>query len=105
MATAAAEEAPGKGIMEVQKVTGSSGPAQPKSLDGLPSDIRYIRQRPVLKDKPPTLEPVVSLRSSKAGDLASKKAAEKPENAGKQSSKEDLHFHLEIISGSLTNEK
>ena len=38
---AAAEEAPGKGsvdgIMEVQEVTESSGPLQPKSLNGLAS--------------------------------------------------------------------
>ena len=44
----------------------------------------------------------VNLDSSKAGYLASKLAAE---IEGKHSSKEDLHFHLEIISGSLTNEK
>ena len=44
----------------------------------------------------------VNLDSSTDGYLASKHAAE---IAGKHCSKEDLHFHLEITSGSSTNEK
>ncbi|KAJ6354696.1 hypothetical protein OIU77_005324 [Salix suchowensis] len=108
-AAAEEEEAPGKGsvdgIMEVQEVTESSGPLQPKSLNGLASAYNSaFRHRHGFKEKS-KLEQVVievNLDSSKAGYLASKLAAE---IEGKHSSKEDLHFHLEIISGSLTNEK
>lgn len=74
----AAEEAQGKGlvdgIMEVQDVTESSGPLQPKSLNGLAS---AFRQRFGFKEKS-KLEQVVievNLDSSKAGYLALKLAA------------------------------
>ncbi|KAG5225238.1 disease resistance protein [Salix suchowensis] len=80
---AAAEEAPGKGsvdgIMEVQEVTESSGPLQPKSLNGLASAYNSaFRHRHGFKEKS-KLEQVVievNLDSSKAGYLASKLAAE-----------------------------
>ncbi|KAJ6287714.1 hypothetical protein OIU77_002443 [Salix suchowensis] len=53
-ATAEEEEAQGKGlvdgIMEVQKVTESSGPLQPKSFNGLASAITF-RQRHGFKEK------------------------------------------------------
>ncbi|KAF9662101.1 hypothetical protein SADUNF_Sadunf18G0018300 [Salix dunnii] len=82
-ATAAAEEAQGKGsvdgIMEVQEVTESSGPLQPKSLNRLASAYNSaFRQRRRSKEKS-KLEQVViqvDLDSSKAGYLASKLAAE-----------------------------
>ncbi|KAJ6732281.1 HEAVY METAL-ASSOCIATED ISOPRENYLATED PLANT PROTEIN 46 [Salix purpurea] len=82
-ATAAAEEAPGKGsvdgIMEVQEVTESSGPLQPKSLNGLASAYNSaFRHRHGFKEKS-KLEQVVievNLDSSKAGYLALKLAAE-----------------------------
>ncbi|KAJ6732282.1 hypothetical protein OIU79_003416 [Salix purpurea] len=109
MATAAAVEAPGKGlvdgIVEVQAVTESSGSLQPKSHKGPASDNSDIRQRFRSTEKQSELEQggsKVSMYSSTGGYLALDQAAE---NAGKQSSKEDLHFHLEIIGGSLTNEK
>ncbi|KAJ6673959.1 hypothetical protein OIU85_012922 [Salix viminalis] len=79
----AAEEAPGKGsvdgIMEVQEVTESSGPLQPKSLNGLASAYNSaFRHRHGFKEKS-KLEQVVievSLDSSTDGYLASKQAAE-----------------------------
>lgn len=78
----AAEEAQGKGlvdgIMEVQDVTESSGPLQPKSLNGLASASNSaFRQRFGFKEKS-KLEQVVievNLDSSKAGYLALKLAA------------------------------
>ncbi|KAF9662099.1 hypothetical protein SADUNF_Sadunf18G0018100 [Salix dunnii] len=80
-ATTAEEEAPGKGlvdgIMEVQQVTESSGPLQPKSLNRVASTHSF-RQRHGCKEKS-KLEQVVievNLDSSKAGYMASKLAAE-----------------------------
>lgn len=78
----AAEEAQGKGlvdgIMEVQDVTESSGPLQPKSLNGLASASNSaFRQRFGFKEKS-KLEQVVievNLDSSKARYLALKLAA------------------------------
>ncbi|KAJ6673958.1 PROTEIN CLMP1 [Salix viminalis] len=99
-AAAAEEEAQGKGLVDgIMEVQESSGPLQPKSLNGLPSaSAGSFRQRHGFKEKS-KLEQVVievSLDSSTDGYLASKQAAE---IAGKHISKEDLHFHLEIISG------
>ncbi|KAJ6295412.1 hypothetical protein OIU78_023436 [Salix suchowensis] len=83
MAAAAAEEAQGKGsvdgVMEVQEVTESSGPLQPKSLNGLPSAYNSdFRHRNVSKGKS-KLEQVVievNLDSSKAGYLAPKEGVD-----------------------------
>ncbi|KAJ6373177.1 hypothetical protein OIU76_027502 [Salix suchowensis] len=87
MAAAAAEEAQGKGsvdgVMEVQEVTESSGPLQPKSLNGLPSAYNSdFRHRNVSKGKQSKLEQGgsdVSMYSSTDGYLALEQA---PENAG-----------------------